>query len=109
MINALYLRLSESDGDLGIDGKDESNSIENQRLLLQSYLTARNDMDGEVVSEVTMLTQQHLDDDKISFDAVDDFIEAVYVYGPEKVEIVFRFEDQLQILKDKEPVCQKAV
>ena len=56
-----------------------------------------------------MLTQQHLDDDKISFDAVDDFIEAVYVYGPEKVEIVFRFEDQLQILKDKETVCQKAV
>lgn len=63
----------------------------------------------ESVSEVTMLTQQHLDDDKISFDAVDDFIEAVYVYGPEKVEIVFRFEDQLQILKDKETVCQKAV
>ena len=52
MINALYLRLSESDGDLGIDGKDESNSIENQRLLLQSYLTARNDMDGEVVEYV---------------------------------------------------------
>lgn len=54
MTNALYLRLSESDGDLGIDGKDESNSIENQRLLLQSYLTARNDMDGEVVEYVEM-------------------------------------------------------
>ena len=31
---ALYLRLSMADGDLGKDNKDESNSIENQRLLL---------------------------------------------------------------------------
>ena len=29
-----YLRLSMSDGDLGIDEKDESYSIENQRSLL---------------------------------------------------------------------------
>lgn len=35
---ALYLRLSMADGDLGQDKKDESNSIENQRLLLRSYL-----------------------------------------------------------------------
>lgn len=63
----------------------------------------------ESVSEVTILTQQHLDDDIISFEAVDDFIEAVYVYGPGKVEIVFRFEDQLQSLQNKEPVCQEAV
>ena len=63
----------------------------------------------ESVSEVTALTQQHLDDDKISFEVVDDFIEAVYVYGPGKVEIVFRFEDQLQSLQDIEPVRQEAV
>lgn len=49
MINAIYLRLSESDGDLGIDGKNESNSIENQRLLLNSYLEARPELAGEVV------------------------------------------------------------
>lgn len=36
---AFYLRLSIADGDLGKNEKDESNSIENQRLLLQSYLT----------------------------------------------------------------------
>lgn len=36
---AFYLRLSLSDGDLGKNNKDESNSIENQRLLLQNYLT----------------------------------------------------------------------
>ena len=33
---ALYLRLSMADGDLGKDNKDESNSLENQRLLLKS-------------------------------------------------------------------------
>ena len=49
MTNAIYLRLSESDGDLGIDGKDESNSIENQRLLLNSYLEARPELAGEVI------------------------------------------------------------
>ncbi len=36
---AFYLRLSIADGDLGKNEKDESNSIENQRVLLQSYLT----------------------------------------------------------------------
>ena len=36
---AFYLRLSIADGDLGKNEKDESNSIEKQMLLLQSYLT----------------------------------------------------------------------
>ena len=35
---AYYLRLSMSDGDLGKDGKDESYSIENQRLILQNFV-----------------------------------------------------------------------
>ncbi|MDO4321567.1 MAG: recombinase family protein [Lachnospiraceae bacterium] len=35
---AFYLRLSVADGDLGRGKKDESNSIENQRLLLQEFL-----------------------------------------------------------------------
>ena len=43
-----YLRLSISDGDLGKDKKDESNSIENQRLLLQTFLEQREDLNGEV-------------------------------------------------------------
>ena len=45
---ALYLRLSSADGDLGRDGKDESNSIENQRALLMDYLKHRKDLVGEV-------------------------------------------------------------
>lgn len=49
---AKYLRLSESDGDLGVDGKDESNSIENQRLLLDSFIEGRDDLDGEVYEYV---------------------------------------------------------
>ena len=48
---AIYLRLSESDGDLGVDGKDESNSIENQRELLQGYITEREELSGETVVE----------------------------------------------------------
>ena len=34
---AFYLRLSLADGDLGKNNKDESNSIENQRLILQNF------------------------------------------------------------------------
>ena len=49
---AKYLRLSESDGDLGVDGKDESNSIENQRLLLDNFIEARDDLEGEVYEYV---------------------------------------------------------
>lgn len=49
---AFYLRLSNADGDLGADGKDESNSIENQRLLLRSYVRAREDLNGEIVEYI---------------------------------------------------------
>lgn len=49
MTIAIYLRLSEADGDLGIDGKDESNSIENQRMLLHNYIASRDDLNGNVV------------------------------------------------------------
>lgn len=45
---ALYLRLSMSDGDLGKDNKDESNSIENQRLLLKSYVGEHPELFGEL-------------------------------------------------------------
>ena len=45
---ALYYRLSIADGDLGKDDKEESNSIENQRLLLTSFVEAREDLEGEI-------------------------------------------------------------
>ncbi len=47
-ITAFYLRLSIADGDLGINKKDESNSIENQRLLLDNFFSGKDDLCGEV-------------------------------------------------------------
>ena len=46
---AAYLRLSLSDKDLGENGKDESNSIESQRMLICNYLTGHSEIVGEVV------------------------------------------------------------
>lgn len=45
---ALYYRLSIADGDLGKDDKEESNSIENQRLLLTSFVETREDLEGDI-------------------------------------------------------------
>ena len=44
---AIYLRLSRMDGDVG-DGKDESNSIENQRKLLLDYIDEHPELEGTV-------------------------------------------------------------
>lgn len=46
-MTGLYMRVSMGDDDLG-ERKDESNSIENQRLLLRNFLQGRNDLDGQV-------------------------------------------------------------
>lgn len=43
---AYYLRLSRVDGDLGEGGKNESNSIENQRMLLEEYHSRSADLGG---------------------------------------------------------------
>lgn len=51
---ALYLRLSLSDGDMGIDNKDESNSIENQRLYIRTYLEDHPDIPQD--------TEEYIDD-----------------------------------------------
>lgn len=51
---ALYLRLSLSDGDLGKDGKDESNSIENQRTLLLDYIGR--------AEGISAITREYVDD-----------------------------------------------
>ena len=45
---AVYLRLSMADGDLGVDGKDESNSIDNQRNIISDYINRKGDLDGEI-------------------------------------------------------------
>ncbi|MCD8232007.1 MAG: recombinase family protein [Clostridiales bacterium] len=49
---AFYLRLSQADGDFGDDNKDESNSIENQRALLQGFVGSQEDMPKEAVEYV---------------------------------------------------------
>ena len=48
----IYMRLSLADGDLGKDNKEESNSIENQRLLLQSFVDSRDELTEEVVEYI---------------------------------------------------------
>ena len=45
---AFYLRLSMSDGDLGKDDKDQSYSIENQRILLQDFVETSGEFDEKV-------------------------------------------------------------
>lgn len=50
--NGLYLRLSIADGDLGKDNKDESNSIENQRMLLLDFVQSREDLPDEYIEYV---------------------------------------------------------
>ena len=52
MTTAFYLRLSIADGDLGKDGKDESNSIENQRSLLESFMKQHEELDSEVIEYI---------------------------------------------------------
>ena len=49
---AIYLRLSLADGDLKKGSKDESNSIENQRMLLHDYIGKQEDLFGEIIEYV---------------------------------------------------------
>lgn len=49
---ALYLRLSHADIDLGENNKDESNSIENQRKLLQDFVENNDELNGEIAEYV---------------------------------------------------------
>ena len=49
---AIYLRLSMADGDLVEKDKKESNSIENQRLLLQEYIMRNPELYSDVIEYV---------------------------------------------------------
>ena len=51
MTVAKYLRLSDADGNLKQDGKDESNSIGNQRNLLDTFISDKEDFIGANVVE----------------------------------------------------------
>lgn len=71
---AIYLRLSLSDGDLKKGSKDESNSIENQRLLLHSYIEKQDDLSGEIVEYVDQTM-------KVEFNCEDVIRRALEKYG----------------------------
>ena len=62
---AIYLRLSLADGDLKKGSKDESNSIENQRMLLHDYIGKQEDLFGEIVEYVDDGYHVHLLRDNI--------------------------------------------
>ena len=49
---AMYLRLSNEDGDLKDTGKAESESISNQRGLLKNFISSRPEFDGWEISEI---------------------------------------------------------
>lgn len=51
VVIAAYARLSRADGDLGDDGKDESNSIENQKALIHEFIESREEFAGMDVQE----------------------------------------------------------
>ena len=48
---AAYQRISRADGDLGKDGKDKSNSIENQKELIQRYISCKESLQNVPVME----------------------------------------------------------
>lgn len=51
-IIAVYIRLSIEDGDLGIGGKDESSSIVNQRNMIRSFISSKQEFSGSQVIEL---------------------------------------------------------
>ena len=63
--------------------KEQKESIKTANELLQS---------AEGILE---LTGQYINTEAITYEAVDAFIDTVYVYDPERIEIVFRFGDEL--------------
>lgn len=51
-IIVLYIRLSSEDGDVGQDGKNESNSVANQRAMLRDYVSLHDDLADSTVMEL---------------------------------------------------------
>lgn len=50
---AAYQRISRADGDLGKDGKDKSNSIENQKELILRYISCKESLQNVPVIFLT--------------------------------------------------------
>ncbi|MGL5435515.1 MAG: recombinase family protein [Lachnospiraceae bacterium] len=48
----LYIRISMEDVDIGIDGKDESDSIANQRNILRSFVDSQQEFHGSKILEL---------------------------------------------------------
>lgn len=55
---AAYQRISRADGDLGKDGKDKSNSIENQKELILRYISCKESLQNVPVMDLWMTATQ---------------------------------------------------
>lgn len=105
---AIYLRLSLADGDLKKGSKDESNSIENQRMLLHDYIGKQEDLFGEIVEyvdeEIRALTKQASEKTYIgglTKECVDAFVSMVYLYDDQTMKIEFNCEDVIRRALEK--------
>lgn len=56
---AAYQRISRADGDLGKDGKDKSNSIENQKELIQRYISHKESLQNLPVIPLLQSGKSH--------------------------------------------------
>ena len=54
---AAYQRISRADGDFGKDGKDKSNSIENQKELIQRYISHKESLQNLPVMDFVDLSR----------------------------------------------------
>lgn len=65
--------------------------IEGKRRILDEAHDRMN-----TANQLLELTEKYVDSEKITYEAVDAFIQNVYVYDPGHIEIVFRFEDAVK-------------
>ncbi len=99
---AIYLRLSLADGDLKKGSKDESNSIENQRMLLHDYIGKQEDLFGEIVEYVDDgYTGTNFNRPAFQKMIVDAFVSMVYLYDDQTMKIEFNCEDVIRRAMEK--------
>lgn len=89
MVIALYLRLSESDGDLGVDTEREQ----------QDEFNKQSDL-WETATDLTSLAKGFAGEKKISRRIIEAFVFRVKVHNKEKIEIEFLFENEIQKLME---------
>lgn len=102
---ALYLRLSREDGD-----KTESDSIANQRTLLEAYAADHPELEAEQQNLQTApnaypfldVYRKYRKLEEITRPMVVELIEKIEVYEGNRVEITFRFQDEIADLLEEQ-------